>query len=250
MRAANIRCTTAPTLHCPGTCLLHAGMMAHVCHMPGYCQRAGPTDRVVRLASTWPRKRRIDTSSSTPSLTMAHQANGHAAACCHSPGGPGYSSPLVRPHYAARLAAPYSPSDAPREFCLLLYTHQQLVWVVSCRRHVCMTWKPEQNHHAFHVVLQIEAFDNVPTERSGTVFQEAFRNGPREEIVYLPAVQTRTDKPDYLMTVDVNPASQDYSKVRHRTPPAALHSSFKCCCLTDATILQLAAACETSVPVD
>ena len=41
-------------------------------------------------------------------------------------------------------------------------------------------------------------------------------NGPREQIVYLPCIHTNTgvDKPDYLATVDVNPRSPTYSKVK------------------------------------
>ncbi|KAL3160862.1 Methanethiol oxidase [Trebouxia sp. C0009 RCD-2024] len=47
---------------------------------------------------------------------------------------------------------------------------------------------------------------------------DAFRNGPREKIAYIPAVQPRTDKPDYLMTVDLDPHSSTYSQVIHRLP--------------------------------
>lgn len=40
--------------------------------------------------------------------------------------------------------------------------------------------------------------------------------GPREEIVYLPCIYRNTEiqKPDYLATVDVNPKSPTYGKVR------------------------------------
>ena len=46
--------------------------------------------------------------------------------------------------------------------------------------------------------------------------QDAFRSGPenREKIVYIPAVQPKGDKPDYLMTVDVDPDSDSFSQVR------------------------------------
>lgn len=42
--------------------------------------------------------------------------------------------------------------------------------------------------------------------------------GPREEIVYLPCIYRNTEiqKPDYLATVDVNPKSPNYSKVRQK----------------------------------
>ncbi|GFR97038.1 selenium-binding protein 1-like protein [Elysia marginata] len=48
---------------------------------------------------------------------------------------------------------------------------------------------------------------------------EAMRSGPVEKIVYLPCIQpphARKNKPDYLATVDVDPASPTYSKVIHR----------------------------------
>lgn len=40
--------------------------------------------------------------------------------------------------------------------------------------------------------------------------------GPQEEIVYLPCIYRNTEirKPDYLATVDVNPKSPTYCKVR------------------------------------
>jgi selenium-binding protein 1 len=40
--------------------------------------------------------------------------------------------------------------------------------------------------------------------------------GPREKIVYLPCIYNNTGikKPDYLATVDVDPESPDYGKVR------------------------------------
>lgn len=37
--------------------------------------------------------------------------------------------------------------------------------------------------------------------------------GPREKLVYIPAVQLRKDKPDYLVTVDVDPDSSTFSQV-------------------------------------
>ena len=43
---------------------------------------------------------------------------------------------------------------------------------------------------------------------------------PGEEIVYVAALHTGTgvDEPDFLATVDVDPSSQSYSRVVHRTP--------------------------------
>jgi len=43
---------------------------------------------------------------------------------------------------------------------------------------------------------------------------------PREAIVYVAALHTGTgvDEPDFLATVDVDPASETYSRIVHRTP--------------------------------
>lgn len=43
--------------------------------------------------------------------------------------------------------------------------------------------------------------------------------GPREKIVYLPCIYSNTDikKPDYLATVDVDPTSKDFCKVKIMT---------------------------------
>ena len=40
--------------------------------------------------------------------------------------------------------------------------------------------------------------------------------GPREKLLYLPCIRTNTgvEKPDYLATVDADPNSSTYSKVR------------------------------------
>lgn len=46
---------------------------------------------------------------------------------------------------------------------------------------------------------------------------EAFRSGPREELLYVVCVQPDKTKEDYLATVDVDPKSPTYSQVIHRT---------------------------------
>ncbi|XP_023949721.1 methanethiol oxidase [Bicyclus anynana] len=46
---------------------------------------------------------------------------------------------------------------------------------------------------------------------------DAFRNGPREELLYVVCVQPDQTKQDYLATVDVDPNSPTYSQVIHRT---------------------------------
>jgi len=48
---------------------------------------------------------------------------------------------------------------------------------------------------------------------------DAFNNGPREKILYIPAIPTGEgahDRYDYLATVDVDPESSTYSQVVHR----------------------------------
>lgn len=42
--------------------------------------------------------------------------------------------------------------------------------------------------------------------------------GPRETVVYLPAIVPDQSRPDYLVTVDVDPASASYSQIIHRLP--------------------------------
>ncbi|KAK9501062.1 hypothetical protein O3M35_002176 [Rhynocoris fuscipes] len=49
---------------------------------------------------------------------------------------------------------------------------------------------------------------------------EAFKNGPRERILYVICIQPNgklSGKPDYLATVNVDPSSDQYCKVIHRT---------------------------------
>lgn len=46
---------------------------------------------------------------------------------------------------------------------------------------------------------------------------EAFRNGPKEELLYVICVQPNLTKEDYIATVDVDPKSPTYSQVIHRT---------------------------------
>lgn len=42
---------------------------------------------------------------------------------------------------------------------------------------------------------------------------DAFKNGPREELLYVVTVQPDQTKEDYLSTIDVNPESPTYSQV-------------------------------------
>lgn len=48
---------------------------------------------------------------------------------------------------------------------------------------------------------------------------DAMKNGPREQLLYIVAVQPDLENPDgdYLATVDVDPSSSTYSQVIHRT---------------------------------
>jgi len=47
---------------------------------------------------------------------------------------------------------------------------------------------------------------------------DAFNNGPREKIIYVPCLPTgkNSHRPDYLATIDVDPSSPTYSQVLHR----------------------------------
>lgn len=48
---------------------------------------------------------------------------------------------------------------------------------------------------------------------------DAMKNGPREKLLYIIAVQPNLNHPngDYLATVDVDPSSKTYSQIIHRT---------------------------------
>lgn len=64
--------------------------------------------------------------------------------------------------------------------------------------------------------------------------KDAFKNGKREEIVYIPCIVPDKSRPDYLVTVDVNPKSSTYSKIIHRLPFAYIgdeihHTGWNAC---------------------
>ncbi|CAB3259729.1 unnamed protein product [Arctia plantaginis] len=72
---------------------------------------------------------------------------------------------------------------------------------------------------------------------------DAFKNGPREELLYVICVQPDNTKQDYLATVDVNPKSSTYSQVIHRTYTGSVgdelhHSGWNVCssCHDDPTL--------------
>lgn len=44
--------------------------------------------------------------------------------------------------------------------------------------------------------------------------QEAFKNGPRETLLYVPAIVPDQSRPDYLAVIDVDPESVTYQHVR------------------------------------
>ena len=46
--------------------------------------------------------------------------------------------------------------------------------------------------------------------------QEASK-GPKETLVYVPAIVADKSRPDYLATVDVDPSSPTYSQVQNHT---------------------------------
>lgn len=47
---------------------------------------------------------------------------------------------------------------------------------------------------------------------------DAFNNGKREQIIYVPCIVPDKSRSDYLSTVDVDPNSPTYSRVIHRLP--------------------------------
>lgn len=63
---------------------------------------------------------------------------------------------------------------------------------------------------------------------------DAFKNGSREELLYVICVQPDQTKQDYLATVDVDPKSSTYSQVIARTPTGSVgdelhHSGWNVC---------------------
>lgn len=44
-------------------------------------------------------------------------------------------------------------------------------------------------------------------------------HGPREKLLYIPAIVPDHSRPDYIVTVDVNPESETYLQVRYRQFP-------------------------------
>ncbi len=43
--------------------------------------------------------------------------------------------------------------------------------------------------------------------------QDAFKNGPREMLLYVPAIVPDGSRPDYLAVIDVDPHSETYQQV-------------------------------------
>ena len=43
--------------------------------------------------------------------------------------------------------------------------------------------------------------------------EEAFRNGARERLLYIPCIVPSKNRPDYLVTIDCDPWSKTYSQV-------------------------------------
>lgn len=72
---------------------------------------------------------------------------------------------------------------------------------------------------------------------------DAFKNGAREELLYVVCVQPDKTKQDYLATIDVDPKSPTYTQVIHRTYTGTLgdelhHSGWNVCssCYNDASL--------------
>ena len=62
---------------------------------------------------------------------------------------------------------------------------------------------------------------------------EAFRSGARERLLYVPCIVPDASRPDYLATVDCDPASPTHAQVVHRLPLGAgdelHHSGWNAC---------------------
>ena len=43
--------------------------------------------------------------------------------------------------------------------------------------------------------------------------EDAFRNGARERLLYIPCIVPSKSRPDYLVTIDCDPWSETYSQV-------------------------------------
>lgn len=74
---------------------------------------------------------------------------------------------------------------------------------------------PPSNHCAHHAKT---AGENAHCS-SGPGYAtplDAMQNGPREKLIYVPALPEGSNHPDYIATIDVDPASQTFSQVIHR----------------------------------
>jgi len=108
-----------------------------------------------------------------------------------------------------------------------------------------MPWKPCDVCIQFLMLFQLHAglpaapFSYQPLLADSSCYctpqQEAFLHGDREKLIYVPCIVPSHDRPDYLATVDVDPTSASYGKVRP-VPPIYYHS-------THPIALRLAAAC-------
>ncbi|KXZ56714.1 hypothetical protein GPECTOR_1g643 [Gonium pectorale] len=52
----------------------------------------------------------------------------------------------------------------------------------------------------------------------GNIRKDAYHNGPREKLLYVPCVIPDHARPDYVATIDVDPESPTYKQVIHRLP--------------------------------
>lgn len=120
---------------------------------------------------------------------MEPVANG---TCCK---GPGYATPMVSAQQAAGVAlATLRTGERQQPPC------------------VCATEERRGN-------LVVRPYSMCMDGASALYTQDAFKNGAREKLVYLPCiVPDQQSRPDYLATVDVNPQSSTYSQVTQAKP--------------------------------
>jgi selenium-binding protein 1 len=76
------------------------------------------------------------------------------------------------------------------------------------------------SHHEHHGQSANPGGHAQPGSRVGFASPKDAMSAPREELVYVAALHTNTgiDEPDFLAVVDVNPESDRYGQIVHKTP--------------------------------
>lgn len=87
-----------------------------------------------------------------------------------------------------------------------------------------ITWEKQScdppNVQKSHRHLLFYWFDDISECCNGPGYAtplEAMKNAPKEKLVYLPCIQVKQGKKDYLATVVVDPTDRDYGKVSQQS---------------------------------